>query len=186
MSKTLITTLSVLGGIILLGVILLVSVLGSFNSYTRFENLAKAAQTDNKNILDNTRKSIREAANVSDKEVEALTNIITGYADARGGNTAGEGQLVTVGMVTEAVPSIQGIETLKNLQNIVVAGRKDWQMAQTRLVDIKRQADNMLGTVPSGLILKMFGKKEIEIIIVTSKETEGNFATGEDNSNWVE
>jgi hypothetical protein len=89
-------------------------------------------------------------------------------------------------MVTEAVPSIQGIETLKNLQNIVVAGRKDWQMAQTRLVDIKRQADNMIGTVPSGTILKWFGKKEIEIIIVTSKETEGNFATGEDNSNWVE
>jgi len=184
MSKALIA-MSVLGGIILLGVILLFSVIGNFNSYTKIENLAKATQTDNKNILDNTRKAIREAANVSDKEVEALTNIITGYAESRGGNTAGEGQLVTVGMVTEAVPSIQSIETLKNLQNIVVAGRKDWQFAQTRLAEIKRQGDDMLGMVPSGMILKMFGKKPIEIVIVTSKETEENFATGEDNSEWV-
>ena len=178
--------LSALGGIVLLGVILLFSVIGSYNGYTKLENLAKATQNDNKNVLDNTRKSIREAANVSDKEVEALTNIITGYADSRGGNTAGGGQLVTVGMVTEAVPSIQGIETLKNLQNIVVAGRKDWQFSQTRLLEIKRQADNALGMFPSGTILKMLGKQEVVVVIVTSKETEGNFVTGEDNSEWVD
>jgi hypothetical protein len=96
------------------------SAIGSMNSYTRLENLAKATQVDNSNVLDNTRKSIREAAGVSDKEVEALTNIITGYAEARGGNTAGEGQMVTVGMVQEAVPGITEIKTLANLQNIVL------------------------------------------------------------------
>lgn len=185
MSKTLIT-LTTLGGITLLGIIFAFSMIGSFNSYTRLENRAKATQVDNQNVLDNTRKAIREAATVSDKEVEALTNIITGYADARGDNTAGDGALVTFGMVTEAVPSIQRIETLKNLQNIVVAGRKDWQFSQTRLLDIKRQADDMYNTFPSGLILKMLGKQEIEVVIVTSSETKENFRTGEDNSNWVE
>jgi hypothetical protein len=178
--------LTAIGGIVLLGTIFLFTTIGTFNDYTRLENLAKATQTDNTNVLDNTRKSIREAASVSDKEVEALTNIITGYADARGGNTAGEGQLVTVGMVREAVPTIQSVETLKNLQNIVVAGRKDWQFSQTRLLDIKRQADNMISTFPSGMVLKFFGKKEIEVIIVTSSETKENFTTGEDNSSWVE
>lgn len=185
MNKTLIT-LSALGGIIILGVILLFSVIGNFNDYTKLENLAKATQTDNKNVLDNTRKSIREAANISDKEVEALTKIITGYAESRGPNTAGRGELVTVGMITEAVPSIQRIETLRNLQNILVAGRKDWQYAQTRLADVKRQGDDMLGVVPSGSILKLFGKKPIDIVIVTSTETEANFKTGKDDANWVD
>lgn len=184
MNKLLITG-SIFGGILLLGLILLFSVIGNYNNYTRLENLAKATQVDNQNVLDNTRKSIREAATVSDKEVEALTNIITGYADARGGNTAGDGALVTLGMVTEAVPSIQRIETLKNLQNIVVAGRKDWQFSQTRLLEIKRQGDDMINTFPSGAILKFLGKKEIEVVIVTSAETKENFRTGEDNTEWV-
>lgn len=179
-------TLSTIAGVLILGVILLFSVIGSYNGYTRLENLAKATQTDNQNVLDNTRKAIREAASVSDKEVEALTNIITGYAEARGGNTAGEGQLVTVGMVREAVPTITEVKTLTNLQNIVVAGRKDWQFSQTRLLDIKRQADDVFNTFPSGMILKMLGKNEIEVVIVTSAETKENFATGEDNSNWIE
>lgn len=185
MSKTIIA-LTTGGGILILGLILLFSVIGNFNGYTRLENLAKATQVDNQNVLDNTRKAIREAASVSDKEVEALTNIITGYADARGGNTAGNGQLVTVGMVTEAVPTITEVKTLINLQNILVAGRKDWQFSQTRLLEIKRQADDMINMFPSGPILKMFGKKEIEVVIVTSAETKENFKTGEDNANWIE
>lgn len=183
--KKAVIALTAVGGILILGVIFLFTMIGTFNSYTRLENLVKATQTDNTNVLDNTRKAIREAATVSDKEVEALTNIITGYAEARGGNTAGDGQLVTVGMVREAVPSIQSLDTLKNLQNIVVAGRKDWQFSQTRLLDMKRQADDMITTFPSGTVLKMLGKKEVEVVIVTSEETKENFATGEDNNSWV-
>ena len=185
MNKTLITSLVTGGSIIFLGLIFLFSAIGSFNSYTKLENLAKATQEDNKNVLDNTRKAIREAAAVSDKEVEALTNIITGYAQARGGNTAGDGQLVTVGMVREAVPTITEVKTLANLQNILVAGRKDWQFSQTRLLEIKRQGDDMITQFPSGMILKMFGKQEIQVVIVTSAETKENFRTGEDNSSWI-
>jgi hypothetical protein len=89
-------------------------------------------------------------------------------------------------MVREAVPSITSIATLTRLQNIVVAGRKEWQASQTKLIDVKRQGDEMLATFPSGAILRMFGKKAIEIKIVTSTETEGNFATGKDDGQWIE
>jgi hypothetical protein len=67
-----------------------------------------------------------------------------------------------------------------------VASRKDWQFSQTRLLEIKRQADDMFTTFPSGFILKLLGKKEIEVVIVTSSETKENFVTGEDNANWIE
>jgi hypothetical protein len=183
--KKLIIPATVLGGVLILGVIFLISGIGMYNDYTRIENLAKAAQVDNQNVLDNTRKMIREAANVSDKEIEALQKIIVGYADARGGNTAGSGQMVTVGMVREAVPTITSVETLKQLNNILVSGRKDWMAAQTRLLEIKRQADDAYNSFPSGFILKMFGKQEVKVTIVTSAETKENFETGEDNSTWV-
>ena len=170
----------------MLGLVLVISLVGTFNAYTSLEVNAKNLITDNKNVLDNTRKSIREAGAISDKEVEALVGIISGYADKRGANTAGEGAVVTVGMVREAVPSVTKIETLNRLMNIVVAGRKDWQSAQTRLISVKTEADRMISQIPGNIILPMFGKRPIEIVIVTSTETESNFATGKDDGQWIE
>lgn len=175
-----------LGGLAAVLVFLLVALLGTFNEYARIEVRAKALQTDNQNVLENTRKAIREAAAVSDKEVDGLIAIITGYAEARGPNPdGGDGNIVSIGMVREAVPAVTEIKTLTRLQNIVVAGRKDWQAAQTRLIEEKRRGDEMLATIPSGAVLRMFGKKEIEIQIITSSETKENFRTGEDNSQWI-
>jgi hypothetical protein len=179
--------LAAVGAIILVVVIGIFSVIGTVNDYSRIETKAVAVQTDNTNVLDNTRKAIREAGSVSAQEVKALENIIIGYADARGPNPeGGSGNVVSIGMVREAVPSITSIETLKRLQNIVVAGRADWQRAQTNLIDIKRQGDTMLAVFPSSFILSTFGKKPIGIKIITSAETEQNFATGRDDSSWVE
>lgn len=188
MTKKTIITLSVLAGVSLLGIILIFATIGSYNDYIGLENKAKGIQTDNQNVMDNTRKMIREAASVSDKEVASLEKIITGFAKARtsGSGSTGDVNGINIGMIKEACPSITEIKTLQNLQNILVAGRKDWQHAQTRLIDTKRQADNMLGRFPSGAILKSLGKEEIKIVIVTSAETNENFKTGEDNSNWIE
>ncbi len=184
-SKTHIT-LGVIGIVGVIGLMLLFSVIGTFNDYSRIETKAKAVQTDNTNVLDNTRKAIREAASVSDTEVEALEKIIVGYAEARGeGGNGGDNNTVSIGMVKEAVPSITSIDTLKRLQNIVVAGRREWQAAQTKLIEVKRQGDEMLAVFPSGFILRTFGKQPIEIQVVTSAETKENFKTGEDNSQWI-
>jgi len=177
------------GAAVVVGLIIMVIIafVGTMNSYSRIEVKAAALQTDNKNVLDNTRKAIREAASVSDKEVEALTNIITGYADSRGPNPdGGDNNIISMGMVTEAVPSITDIKTLGRLQNIVVAGRKDWQAAQTHLIEVKRRGDEMMAVFPSSLILSMVGKQPIDITVITSQETEGNFATGKDDGSWLE
>jgi len=159
--------------------------IGTVNSYSKLEVKAKAVQTDNKNVLDNTRKKIREAAAVSDKEVEALVQVIQGYAGSRGKNPDGKGAAISLASVTEAVPSITEVKTLTNLQNIVTAGRADWQNAQTRLIEVKRQADVKLVTFPSGFILGIAGKEELDIQIITSTETEQDFATGKDDGNWL-
>ena len=171
-----------------IGVLMLIfAIIGTVNSYSRLEVKAKAVQTDNTNVLDNTRKAIREAAQVSDAEVDALTKIIVGNSEARGsGPDGGQNNGISIGMVTEAVPGITSIETLKRLQNIIVAGRKEWQASQTRLIEVKRQADEQLAVFPGSMILGMMGKKEIEIVVVTSSETEDNFASGKDDRSWIE
>lgn len=172
------------GGVFIL--MLIFALIGTVNDFARVETRAKAIQVDNTNVLDNTRKAIREAAAVSDTEVAALERIIVGYAEARGeGGKGGDNNVVSIGMVREAVPSITSIETLGRLQNIVVAGRREWQHAQTKLIEVKRQGDEMLAVFPSGMILRFFGKTPIEIQVVTSAETKENFRTGEDNTQWI-
>jgi hypothetical protein len=179
-------TLAVIGVIVVIVLAVIFAIIGTLNDYSRIENKAKAVQTDNHNVLDNTRKSIREAGAVSEQEVEALEKIIIGYANARGaGPNGGDNNTISIGMVTEAVPSITSIETLKRLQNIVVAGRKDWQAAQTNLIEIQRQGNDMFTVQPSAYILNTFGKKPIEIQIVTSTETSKNFEDGKDDSQWI-
>ena len=179
-------TLAIVGVIVVAALGCIFAFIGTVNSYSRVEVKAKAAQLDNTNVLDNTRKAIREAAAVSSTEVEALEKIIIGYADARGSNKGGgDNNVVSIGMVREAVPSITSIETLAKLQNIVVAGRKDWQAAQTRLIEIQRQGNEMLAVFPSNVILGFMGKQPVEIVVVTSSETEGNFKTGKDDSQWI-
>lgn len=177
--------LGIVAAFVVLGVVFLGSVISTINTYSRLEVKAKALVTDNSNVLDNTRKAIRESAAVSDKEVDALVSIITGNSQARGKTTAGEGAMVTVGVVHEAVPAITEVKTLGKLMNIIVAGRKDWQNAQTRLIETKRAGDELLATFPSSLVLGLVGKHPIEIVVVTSSETKENFATGEDNSSWI-
>ena len=185
MTKKTIIALSIAAVVLLFGLITIGSIISAVNGYSRLEVKAKAKETDNRNVLDNTRKKVREAGAVSQQEVDALVKIVTGYADARGKNTAGNGALVTVGSVHEAVPGITDIKTLRNLQNIVVASRQDWQNAQTGLIEVKRQADEKLAVWPSSMILSMLGKQPIEIKVIASEETEGNFASGKDDSSWV-
>lgn len=178
--------LAVAAVIVVIILMIVFALIGTVNDFSRIETRATAIQTDNRNVLDNTRKAIREAASVSSQEVEALERIIVGYADARGPNEGGgDNNVVSIGMVREAVPSITSIDTLKRLQNIVVAGRREWQAAQTKLIDVKRQGDEMLAVFPSGPVLRFFGKGPIEIQIVTSTETESNFATGKDEGQWI-
>lgn len=168
-----------ISGVVLYGV-------GVVNNFNKIEVSADAIQKNNENILDNTRKQVREAGVVADKEVEALTNIITGYAGERGsGPDGGNNNMISIAAVNEAVPSITDVKTLQNLQNIVVAARNKWEAAQTRLIEKQRQGNEMLVTIPSSLILSLVGKEQFQITIVTSSETQENFASGTDDSSFL-
>lgn len=104
---------------ILLIVIFICTSISYKNKEVKLRNLVKMKQEDNKNTYDNTWKKISQAAEVTDAQKHALLELVTGYAQARGG---GGGSLVKV--ITEVVPDLNpASKAFENLQNIITAAR---------------------------------------------------------------
>lgn len=144
------------------------------NKEVRLRNQMKAKQTDNTSQLDNVQKKISQIVQVSDMQMQALKDIIVGNAEARKG---GSGSLAT--LVREAVPQVNNNETFNNIINIITGSRDAWTMRQTELLDLKREHDNLIDTLPSSFFVG--GRGKIDVVIVTSGRVKENFRTGEDN-----
>ena len=168
-------------GIAVLGILILIGVfmwgLGVLNKEAVLNNQVLAKVEANKSEHDNMSKSIKQSAQVSQAEADAIANIIVGNSNARGKNG---GTLVT--MVKEACPTLPEL-SFKQLMNIVNAKRDTFNRVQKELVDVNLQHDNMFDVQPSGLVLSMFGRKKQDIShwIVTSAATQEAFTTGQDN-----
>jgi hypothetical protein len=67
------------------------------------------------------------------------------------------------------------------LQRIIVAGRQDFQVAQTRLIDQKRVYETALGSFWQGTWMGLAGFPRVDLDeynIVTNARTEEAFSTG--------
>ena len=67
----------------------------------------------------------------------------------------------------------------KTLMNTVESQREGFHREQKKLVDLKREHDNLRQKFPSSLVCG--SAKELEIKLVTSGKTKETFATGEEN-----
>lgn len=146
------------------------------NKEIRLRNQSVAIQLDNQNEFDNMWKSIEQVANVTRAERESVERIIVQYADVRTG-AGGGGSFINA--VREALPNIDNT-TFVNLQNIIVASRNRFTQRQTRLVDIKREHDDILMTFPGNIFVG--GRPQLNIVIVTSTRTEDAFRIGRDDN----
>lgn len=172
------TTLALIGVGGILGAVLVIGgllFLSYSNKEIRLRNAIINKQTDNKNEMDAMWKKISQAAQVTDLQKKALTEIFNGYAQAR--TPEGGGALAQ--WVKEAVPSVDQT-TFRNLQNIITGSRDGFVMRQKELIDLKREHDNILDTFPGSLILG--SRSKINIVVVTSDRTEESFKSGKDNN----
>jgi Tfp pilus assembly protein PilV len=163
--------------------VLAVGVIGMSNQEIDLRTVIEAKQVDNQSEYDNMWKTISQSAEVGEQEAKALRDIIVGNSQVRGGlDGNGAPGAINIAALREAVPSITSIQTLNNLQNIVVGKRENWTQRQKELVDIHRQHTALLRRFPSGFILStIFGREEIDITIVTSGRTQQSFETGMDD-----
>jgi hypothetical protein len=178
MSKGLIITLGIVGIIVLILFVLGGSVIGTFNREVSLRTTIEQKQVDNRSEFDNLWKKISQVAQVTDAQKNAIKEILVGYADARSQGRDGNGSFINA--LHEAIPNLD-LTTFNNLQNIIVGSRDGFTMRQKELLDLKREHDKLLRTFPSNIILSMFGRKPIDVMIVTSTKTEKTFETGKDD-----
>lgn len=170
-------TIAILSAFIIPLLLILVYVFSVSNSEAGLRNLINAKQVANTTEQDNMWKTIKQVAQVTDAQKNAIMEVVVGYATARGGNGKG-GSLAT--MVSESVPNVDTSAFVK-LQNVVDSKRSEWTRAQKELIDYKREHDNLIDMQPSGMICSILGRKKIDIIVITSAATKETFRTGEEN-----
>jgi hypothetical protein len=166
---------------IAIGAFVGVYVVSTLNHENGLRTAIVAKQKDNQSELDNCVKKIGQSAQVTDAQKNALIDIFKGYAQARSAGKEG-GSLAN--WIHEAVPNVD-TSTFNNLQNLIAASRDRWTMQQKELLDLNREHDNVITMIPSGLVCSLFGRKKIDVTIVTSTRTEKAFATGLDDDTAV-
>jgi hypothetical protein len=176
--KALIVTAVILGGIV--GTVA-ISYISAYNTANRLEQQIQATYEDNQNVLAQYSNRIAEAAQVPAMQRDDLTAVVTAALDARYGN---EGSQAMFQWIQEQNPTIDSTVYVE-LQRIIVAGRQDFQTAQTRLLDQKRVYETALGSFWQGTWMGVAGYPRIDLDefgIVTNARTEDAFRTGQEEA----
>jgi hypothetical protein len=161
-----------IGGTVLLFIIIFASWwVSTSNGEVRLRRTIEAKLTDNKNELSNMMQKISQTVQVSDRQAQKTLELVTGYAEARGG--VKEGGLVSA--LHEAIPN-QDLKTYEQLIPIITAARDRWTMRQKELIDMKREHDTMRTIFPSSIVVG--GRPEIKIVVVATAKATRAMETG--------
>jgi hypothetical protein len=144
------------------------------NQEIEIRNLAEAQQENNKTVYDKVWKIIKQKAGVTDKYATDFKEAYGGLMTAR----YGDGKNPMWSWVKEHNPNLDA-SMYKDLSASIEALRNEFQQVQKRLIDIKREHENLRKKIPSCWFV---GKRpELELDIVTSANTKEVFQTGEEN-----
>jgi hypothetical protein len=141
------------------------------NNEIRLRRAIEAKMEDNKNELSNMMQKISETVQISDRQAQKTLELVTGYAEARGGVKGGG----FINMLQEAIPG-QNLTTYEKLLPIVTAARDRWTMRQKELIDLKREHDTVRTIFPSSLVVG--GRPEIKIVVVATSKATRAMETG--------
>lgn len=144
------------------------------------EQQLQASLDNNKNILSATTLKVKEMAQVPDMYSSDLQKVINANFQGRygqGGNKA------VVSFIKEHNLSLEPKMYL-NIQNAMEAGRNEFKLSQSELLDKKRSYETNLNSLWSGFMLRVAGYPKIDlksIKIITAGEVDAKYATGHDD-----
>lgn len=156
---------SVAIGLGFVGVIIL-AILFSFMAYVDASNYGvtmekklEAEYTNNQNILAQYSQKIGEAAQVPTMMKDDLKEVVMAAISGRYG---AEGSKATFQWLKEQNPQLDGKIYLK-LQQIIEAGRNEFQNAQSRMIDTRRSYETSLGYFWKGMWLRFAGYPKTDL-----------------------
>ena len=167
-----------IAGVLALLVLVVIGVAMFFsisNSEVGLRNQIVAQQDSCKVVFDNTWKIISQKAQVTDKYKDAFKEIYPALMEGRYGNEKG-GALAK--FVTESNPQLDA-SVYRDLSSAIEAQRTVFTREQKKLIDLKREHDNLRTKMPSCWIVG--SRPEIKIEIITSGKTKETYTTGEEN-----
>lgn len=148
------------------------------SSANRMEKNVVYQYEQNKNNYDKMWKTFKETAQVTDMYAGDVQKLFSQVIEGRKGS---DQELFR--MIKESNPTLDA-SIYKRLQEVIEAGRSDFEENQKMLLDKKKQYATFLDEIPEGPIASFFGFPKVDLNqfqIVTSDRTEGTFKSGKDD-----
>lgn len=147
------------------------------NLGNRSEVEIKKVWENNQNVLGQYTLKVQEIASVPAIYKDDLQSVMVNVMQARMGK---DGSKALFQFFKEQnIPFDSSMYT--KIQQVIEAGRNEFQVAQTRLVDVKAAYEERLGSIPQGLFLHLAGYPKIDLEKykpVVAGDTRQAFETG--------
>ena len=162
---------------VLLGLVIVFTGVGAVNTEIELRNQAIAQEKANQVVYDEVWKVLQQKAGILDKYAEDFKSV---YGTIMEDRYQGEknGPSPTFKWIQEHNPTFSW-EMYKDLSVAVEAYRGKFSRVQQRLVDIKREHENLRQKIPSCWFVG--NKPELKITIVTSTKTDYTFKSGKED-----
>lgn len=141
------------------------------NREVRYRNEFSAQIKANETNYDNMWKTLQEKYQITDTYKEAVKGVIKESAEGRKGG-------LLFKSIQESVPGLS-VDIYKDMMATIEGKRNSFESHQKKLIDIKREHDNLRMTAPSSFILSSVNPLELKL--VTSTRTNNAFESGVDN-----
>lgn len=165
MSKNVITTIVIVAVFAIVGFTLFSVGVSYQNQEVRYVNQFKAENQKIEAVYDNMWKSIKQIAEVSDKYQDSFKDIYVQITDARYNKDNG----VLMKWITESNPNFDP-SLYQKLAGVIEVERKRFLNAQTKIIDIVREHNNMLDVIPSKWFLS--GREYLEYEVISSSRSK--------------
>jgi len=151
--------------------------IGTSNQEIDLRNQAMAQQKKNEVVFDKVWKVIAQKAGIASQYADRFKEI---YHDIMSERYQGDSKGAPLfKWIQEQNPQFS-VDMYKDVADAVESNRAEFVMVQSRLVDIKREHDNLRMKFPSSIVVG--GRPALEIKIVTSAKTDEAFRTGKEDS----
>lgn len=178
MKKVFIGLGSVLAGIVLVGLAIFGMYVSVHDSAVEWENLLVRHNKDRENVLSNVTLTIQQTAGVSAKYTNDLKDIVKGTYEGRYGPN---GSQAAVQFIQEKNVNFDTKMALK-VQDVIEGGNKEFQIYQSRMLEVCNPYENMLGSVVRGGLLKFMGFPKIDVVdtckVISDADTKDAMSTG--------